>query len=418
MARTASGWSYNAGEKGKNWVRAYEDTRDGKLFVEWREPVLDPGTGDPVMDPQTRKPRTRRVRLSLAKFGITTRREAKEKAKSMADEFARMDEPQPEPEQPPLTVERLLDLYIKEVTPQKGGSKQDHDRRAARIFKKFFTGRRDPRRRLDRRADSLDATDWREFVTERREGRIPGFGRVRDRVIEYDLKFLIAVLAWAEGAEPDAAHHLARNPWSRERRKAQKMAMPQEKNPRRPSMTPELHEALVDHSPNWRFEGVMEICRETMHRGNSVRQLRWEDIDLRSRTVRWRGEFDKNGLEIVAPLTGRAVEVLERLPRVPDSPWVFPAEEDPTEPVTRHTLGTWLRRAKERAGVQVERLGYHGQKRAGVRRKEFRELPPKVQEALTGTNHETLRRVYDDVGVDEMREALALLERSSDRRRN
>lgn len=420
MARTASGWSYNAGEKGKNWVRAYEDNRSRTLFVEWREPVLDPATGEPVLDPRTGKPRVRRARLSLSKFGITTRREAREKAKAMAESFAELEEPGEEPdagpEQPPPSIERLLDLYIKEVTPTKGASKQDHDRRAARIFREFFTGRGDPRRRLDRRAESLDATDWREFITERREGRIPGFGRVRDRVIEYDLKFLIAVLAWGVGAEPDAAHHIAKNPWSRERRKAQKMVMPREKNPRRPSMTPELHEALLDHSPNWRFEGVMEICRETMHRGNSVRQLRWEDIDLRARTVRWRGEFDKNGLEIVAPLTGRAVEVLERLPRVPDSPWVFPAEEDPAEPVTRHTLGTWLRRAKERAGVQVERLGYHGQKRAGVRRKEFRELPNPVREKLTGTSAKTLDSVYDDVSVEEMRDALAALENPASRR--
>jgi hypothetical protein len=41
-----------------------------------------------------------------------------------------------------------------------------------------------------------------------------------------------------------------------------------------------------------------------------------------------------------------------------------------------------------------------------VRRKEFRELQPKMQETLTGTNHETLRKVYDDVSLDQMREAV------------
>ena len=126
MARTASGWSYNAGEKGKNWVRAYEDNRSGTLFVEWREPVLDPATGEPVLDPGTGKPRLRRVRLSLAKFGITTRREAKEKAKSMAESFAELEEPEEEPdagsEQLPPSIDRLLDLYVKEVTPTKGAS--------------------------------------------------------------------------------------------------------------------------------------------------------------------------------------------------------------------------------------------------------------------------------------------------------
>jgi integrase len=232
---------------------------------------------------------------------------------------------------------------------------------------------------------------------------------VRDRQIEYDLKFLVAVLAWAEGADEKEPHHLPRNPWSRERRKSQKMIMARERNPKRPSMTQELHEALVDQAPNWRFAGVMELCRETMHRRNSVRQLRWEDIDLQRETVEWRGEYDKNGREIIAPLTPRAMEVLDGLPQVPGSPWLFPAEEDVSRPVTRHTLDTWLKRAKERAGIEIEGLGFHGQKRAGVRRKEFRALPNPVREKLTGTSARTLDSVYDDVSVDEMRDALQQL---------
>ncbi len=78
-----------------------------------------------------------------------------------------------------------------------------------------------------------------------------------------------------------------------------------------------------------------------------------------------------------------------------------------------HVLNLWLQRAKDRAGLKVKGLGFHAQKRAGVRRKEFRELPLKVQEALTGTNHETLRKVYDDVSLDEMREAVERLEEGS-----
>jgi hypothetical protein len=96
------------------------------------------------------------------------------------------------------------------------------------------------------------------------------------------------VLAWAEGADPRETHHLPINPWNRERRRSQKMVMPRKKNPKRPSMTEELHELLIDQSPNWRFDGVMELCRETVHRRNSVRLLRWEDVDLQRQTIRWR----------------------------------------------------------------------------------------------------------------------------------
>jgi hypothetical protein len=63
----------------------------------------------------------------------------------------------------------------------------------------------------------------------------------------------------------------------------------------------------------------------------------------------------------------------------------------------------------------VERLGYHGQKRAGVRRKEFRALPNPVREKLTGTSTKTLDSVYDDVSVEEMRDALAALENPGSR---
>lgn len=412
MARKTDSWSYNAGERGKNWVRAYEDRRDGKLYVEWREPVVDVERDERVVGATSGKPKLKRVRLSLAKFGITSRTEAKNKAREMAEGFAQLGQAAPEP----LTLDRLLTLYLEEVTPSKGESKQGHDQRAAKLFRAFFDGRMDPKRRMDRPAESLTVTDWNEFIQERKNGLIPGWGPVRGRQIEYDLKFLVAVLAWAEGADEKEVHHLPRNPWSRERRRSQKMVMPREKNPKRPTMTDEMHEALIDQSPNWRFDAVMELCRETMHRRNSVRLLQWDDVDLRSETVQWRGEFDKNGLEIVAPLTPRAVEVLRGIPRHPGSPWVFFAEEDPAQPVSRHTLDTWLKRAKERAGIDVERLGFHGQKRAGVRRKEFRALPDPVREKLTGTAARTLDLVYDDVSVDEMREALRKLQKRRIRR--
>jgi hypothetical protein len=63
-----------------------------------------------------------------------------------------------------------------------------------------------------------------------------------------------------------------------------------------------------------------------------------------------------------------------------------------------------LGRAKRAAGVQIPGLGFHGEKRAGVR--ENRELPPKVLEALTRTNYTTLVQVYDAVDLETMREAI------------
>ncbi len=53
------------------------------------------------------------------------------------------------------------------------------------------------------------------------------------------------------------------------------------------------------------MSAALLMGRETVSRNSSVRQLRWDDIDLREETVRWRGEFDKVGREVPTPLRRR-----------------------------------------------------------------------------------------------------------------
>ncbi|MQA91111.1 MAG: hypothetical protein GEU90_12885 [Gemmatimonas sp.] len=55
-----------------------------------------------------------------------------------------------------------------------------------------------------------------------------------------------------------------------------------------------------------------------------------------------------------------------------------------------------MKRAKERAGIDVERLGFHGQKRAGVRRKKLRALPDPVREIAAASP--PLRREWTSTG--------------------
>jgi integrase len=396
MARRKKGWSYNAGERGKNWVRAYED-RPGKFYLEWFEEITDEATG------QT----SRRKRRALLR-DVGTAREARERADDAAEKFGEIEEPVPAP----LTLARLLALYTKEVTPTKGTSKQDHDRRAARIFTHLF-GEREPR--------TLDRRDWDRFIQARRAGTIQGFGPVRDRQVEYDLKFLIAVLTWATGAGEDGEPYLEANPWGAERRRAQKWPMPKEISPTRPAMTDELRAGLVRHAPSWQLGLALALGRATVSRNSSVRTLQWSDLDLVGGTVRWRGEYDKVGREAVVPLPPEAIAALRRAPsRAPGARWVFPSETDSDQPTPRDTFQVWMRRAKarwlasigdeaerERLAERLKGLGYHGEKRAGVRDPWFRGLDPKMQEKLSRTNHRTLIDVYDDVTLDEMRAAMA-----------
>ena len=389
--RNKKHWSYNAGERGRNWVRVFQQGRDGRYYLEWfdedrhRRAALLRG----VTDPQTAKGKADELAAKLAQLEPREAGEAEEPDRS--------------------TLAELSNLYLKEVTPTKGASKQEHDRRARRTWLAFFDAQPEARRRSERRPESLDRIDWDRFIAMRGAGHIPGLERtVGNRTVGYDLQFLIAVLNWAV-----SARLIESSPWSTEVRRYQRWGMPKELNPRRPSMTDELRDGLIGHASGWQFAAMLRLGRETMRRNSSIRQLRWSDIDLKAGTIRWRAETDKVGRENVTPITSRAIEVIRSIPRgIGDAP-LFPGRDG--RPTPRNTCQLWLRRAKARWISSVpddEReelrnllkgVGFHAEKRAAVRDRNFRDLPPSVQEELAGTNYATLRKVYDEVTVEDMR---------------
>ena len=186
-------WSYNAGERGRNWVRAFEHPRDGSLYLEWKEAetFVDPETGSRGSDRTRRRKKLRAEDQSKAR--------AVQKAEELAERFADLAG---QPEDAPVTLAQLIKDYIKEVSPRKGKGKQGHDHRAQRLWLAFFDGLGDGERRSDRHPGTLDRRDWDGFIAARRGGSIPGWDPVKDRQVEYDLKFLIAVLNWGVGAKP------------------------------------------------------------------------------------------------------------------------------------------------------------------------------------------------------------------------
>lgn len=393
--QTKKSWSYSTGEKGRNRVRAFEKA-DGKLYLEWRDEA------------------GRKVRRRLG--GVRDKTEAKREADEHAAELGRIEELRTAP----MTLDRLLDLYTKEVTPTKGRSKQGHDRRAVRVWKAFFGSQPEAHRRCSRGPSSLDRTDWDRFIGARRAGAIPGWERgVRDRQVGYDLAFMIAVLNWACGRRERGLPVLEASPWRAEVRRAQRWTLPREKSPHRPGMTVELREGLIRHQPNWQFGLALLLERETRRRNSSIRRLLWADVDLAEETVAWRAELDKAGRTTVTALTPAAVEALRTAPsRGIGSAPVFPSATDPSRPTPRNTFQTWLRRAKstwiesvpETERQQLRRrlrgVGFHAEKRAGVRDPWFRSLEPQVQEILAGTNWTTLKNVYDEVTLEDQRRVI------------
>ena len=393
MARKRT-WSYLSGERGRNRVRVFEK-RPGQFFAEWTE------------DGKKKRALLR---------GVHHPDEAKKKADEIAAEFGRLDKRWETP-----TLLRLMQTYLKEVSVTKGKSKRSHDHRAVRVWFAFFDAQPGGNRKSDRDPSTLDRKDWDGFLMSRRAGAIPGWPRpVRDRQVEYDLAFLVAVLNWATGRRENGTPLLATNPWRAELRRSQRWGFPREKNPLRPAMTPELREGLLAHAPSWQFGLALLLQRATRRRNSSIRQLLWSDIDQEEWTIRWREETDKSGTRSCTPIMDRnVIDALKRAPsRGIGSTPVFPSATDPTRPTGRNTFQIWLRRSKDRwlrsvpdaqrgrLRAQLRGVGFHSEKRAGVRDPEFRALPPAIQEAWAATRYETLRTVYDEVTVDDIREAV------------
>ncbi|WP_420635566.1 tyrosine-type recombinase/integrase, partial [Candidatus Palauibacter sp.] len=274
MARTKRGRrSYGAGEWGRNRVRIFPDPKTDIFQIEWRE-------------------NGRRLTRSLKHRDWA-------RAKSQADQFAAgfIDAPngKAEAEPEPLTLERLFDIYGEEVTPTKRRPSRARDRVAMAMFLKFF-GR-------DRRPETLSQRDWDRFIRERRAGTVGPSGKpVGNRMIEWDLTFLMAVLNWAARSRDEEGRLLLdRNPLKGLRK-------PIEKNPTRVVLTEEEYQALlqVSRQVDWRFHVALVLAHETGHRIGAIRNLRWADIDLEGETVRWRAEHEKTGYEHRTPLTPEA----------------------------------------------------------------------------------------------------------------
>ena len=384
MARTKrSRRSYGAGEWGRNRVRIFPDPKTGNFQIEWRE-------------------NGRRLTRSLKHRDW---RRAKRQADEFAAGFAGPEigggaEAKPEP----LTLGRLFDIYGQEVTPAKGAHTRQHDRTSMRMFLDLFGRNRDPA--------TLSQRDWDRFIRERRAGRIGPSGKpVADRTVEYDLKFLIAVLNWAAKSRDERGRLLLdRNP-------LRGLRTPREKNPTRVVLAEEEYRALlhVSRRVDWRFRVALVLAHETGHRIGAIRQLRWLDIDFEGRAVLWRAEHDKSGHEHVTPVTAEALEVLEeawrRNPGPGEAP-VMPAPKSPSKCMGSALAQGWWVRAERLAGLERKPgRGWHSLRRKFA--SDLMDQPLKVLCELGGwKTAKTVLRCYQRADEGQLRTALEARRRS------
>lgn len=256
----------------------------------------------------------------------------------------------------------------------------------------------------------MSLRDWNRFIQDRRSGKIkPPQGKpstgVGDRMIEQDLRFILAVFNWANlTGDGTGGVLLDRNPFKG-------FPIPKEKNPVRVVVKEAEYEALlsVSETMDWRFKVALILAHETGHRIGAIRRLRWSDLDLENDLICWRAENEKTGFEHYTPTTGAARDALEfarkNNPGIGETP-VFPAPRDPSQFMSRHLARNWWGRAERLAGLEPKAgRGWHS-----LRRKFASDLmhkPLKVLSQLGGwKNPQTILICYQHPDQQQMREAL------------
>jgi integrase len=373
---------YHAGEKGKNRVRLFAH-RSGNMMLEYRDE-------------------------NGAKKRISLQHDDFERGKAAADALAaelRKAKPARSDE---LTLTALFDNYEREVTPTKGDSAQTHDKRARKLFERCWG--KDAIVRL------LDRCDWDKFIQQRRSGELrPEGGKrkrsknakarpVRNRVIEQNLRFLLAVCNWAETVRVKGRPMLERNPF-------RKFPVPVEKNPDRPLTTDDEFARLANAAKALgpQVELYLLLTHETGHRCTAVGRLRWSDVDLETGWVTWRAAEGNKGYEHSIPLSDAAAEALraahKAAARIGDG-WVFPSPTEPEKPIRRDLLRDWWQKLEAKAGLErIRGRGWHSLRRKFAT--DLKHTPMPDLQSLGGwRDHNTILKCYQRPDETTMRSAL------------
>ena len=173
----------------------------------------------------------------------------------------------------PLTLEKLSDIYGKEVKRTKTERVRHTYEVATRMFVDFLG--------WDRRSETLSRRDWDRFIRERRAGRIgPSRESVSNQTIELDLNFLLTVINRAMTfRDEDGRLLLDANP-------LRGLKTPKERHAARVVLSEEeAYEAPLGayRRVDWRFRVALGLADETRRHIGAIRNPRWSDIDVEGR---------------------------------------------------------------------------------------------------------------------------------------
>jgi hypothetical protein len=274
-----------------------------------------------------------------------------------------------------LKLAVLFALYEQHRTPKKSPAHQEEDRRRIELFIRLL-GNIDPHK--------LTLQQWEAFIEARSSGAIDPRGNPvpeekrrarRARAVEIDLRWLKAVLNWANKWKLENGRYLRReNP-------ARGYEMPVEKNPRRPVATRDRFEALrAVTDRHTMFAGgrgsqlrtrsylseVLDIADGTGRRINAICSLRYEDLRLERSPARpngaicWPEDADKMGYRTETPVSPQVRAAIDRVlrerPSVGRLP-LFPSPENREKPISTRLASKWLVEAETEAGLAKQKGG-------------------------------------------------------------
>ncbi len=279
-----------------------------------------------------------------------------------------------------LTLKTLFDRYTKEGRYLPDGSPNtetylEHVRHAGRYLAKFF-GR-------GQLVSELTPDRIHDYVVWRRAGGVSG-RRVGANTIQRDLGMFKAALNWAcqkyERGHPLLTRHAL-----------EKVRIPTEKDPKRPVIDSASIQALLETAPLVHpfLRPLIVLAWRTGRRLSAILALRWDDVDWKKETIRWRAEHDKVRQTWLIPAHPELLKELRRLrvsrPGI-GSTLLFPHPQRRRHrggPVTRHLAAYWLKEAFGRGRIAKPQGGlWHTFRRAWAT--ERKDLPLKDVAAAGG----------------------------------
>ncbi len=323
-----------------------------------------------------------------------------------------------------LTMAALFYVYTRAALPDQSPTHAAETLRGAEMWTRHLGADTEVRR--------IGPREWETFSRLRTSGELDARGHrvakpedrnpVGARVIAKDLKLLRAACRRATIERTSSGAFLLEVDPTRG------LALPVEKNPRRPIYDAARFDALLAMADRvtmrigWGKEAhwvpshtrsLLRLAGDTGRRISAILALRWSDWrpDLgKHGRLRWRAEEDKVGREWWAPVTPEVRAELERLQRerlMVGEALLFPAPNDTTRPVSVQIATDWLRRAERLAELEPVKGGaWHPFRRRWAT--ERKHLSPKDAAAVGGwVDTTTLQKCYQAADEETM-EAVVL----------